>query len=133
MLDASVALARAFEDEADGYADAALDALAEHGAVVPSLWGREVVNALVAGERRGRITPADSARFLSLLGDLPIETEDLRLDELTELALPARERRLSAYDASYLSVAMRRGLSIVTQDARLRDAASGSGVVLFSP
>ncbi|MDQ4106397.1 MAG: type II toxin-antitoxin system VapC family toxin [Actinomycetota bacterium] len=131
MLDASVALAWAFEDEADEYADAALEALSGGGAVVPGLWGYEVVNALAAGERRGRILPAESARFLTLLRDLPIELEALPFGGLSGLASLAREHRLSAYDAAYLEMAIRRGVPLATRHRRLGEAARRSGVVVF--
>ncbi len=131
MLDASVALAWAFEDEADEYADEALEVLSGGGAVVPGLWGYEVVNALAMGERRERILPAETARFLTLLQDLPIEFEALTFGELTGLASLAREHGLSAYDAAYLDVAIRRGLPLATRDRRLGEAARRSGVVIF--
>ncbi len=57
---------------------------------MPDLWGYEVVNALLAGERRRRIMPAESARFLTLLRDLPIEVEEMTFSELSELASLAR-------------------------------------------
>lgn len=131
MLDASVALAWAFEDEAEGYAEAALEALSEGGAVVPDLWGYEIVNALVVGERRERITPAETARFITLLGELPVEVEEIPLGGLSELASLAREYGLSAYDAAYLGVAVRRGVPLATQDTSLRKAARKAGVGIF--
>lgn len=132
MLDASVALAWAFEDEAEGYADMVLEALSGgDGAVVPDLWGYEVVNALVVGERRKRILPAESARFLTLLRGLPIEFEAFSFDGMTELAPLVREHGLSAYDVAYLAVAARRGIPLATQDRSLGEAARRSGVVVF--
>ena len=44
----------------------------------------------------------------------------------------ARLQELSSYDASYLDVAMREGLPLATQDARLSDAAVSLGVPLVS-
>jgi predicted nucleic acid-binding protein len=41
--------------------------------------------------------------------------------------------RLSAYDASYLELAIRRGLPLATLDQRLRDAAVAAGVQFFQP
>jgi len=41
--------------------------------------------------------------------------------------------RLSAYDASYLELAIRRGLPLATLDQRLRDAAMAAGVQSFQP
>jgi hypothetical protein len=40
------------------------------------LWPLEVANVLSVGERRGRITPADTAKFLSLLDTFPIAVDD---------------------------------------------------------
>lgn len=131
MLDASVVVGWAFEDESGVYADAALEALSDRGAVVPGLWVYEVANALAVGERRRRILPADSERFLSLLNALPIEVEETRSGGMTELLPLAREKELSAYDASYLAVAARRGLPLATQDRALQEAAYRSGVAVF--
>jgi predicted nucleic acid-binding protein len=131
VLDASVTLAWAFEDEAGGYADAALGALAEASALVPALWVSEVVNALVVGERRGRIAPADTARFLALLQSLPVSVAEARVEGLPELSWMAREGGIPAYDASYLQLAVSRGLPLATGDGALREAAASSGVELF--
>ena len=57
-----------FEDEADPYAETLLDLMPEARAYVPTLWPLEVANALLVGERRKRITPADTSSFLSLAG-----------------------------------------------------------------
>ena len=43
---------------------------------VPSLWPLEVANALVVGERRGRLTAAQAARFLAILEHFPITVDD---------------------------------------------------------
>jgi len=72
------------------------------------------------------------ARIRDLLLSLPIEVEvvDLRLalGEVTEIA---RSLELTAYDASYLALAARRGLSLATVDDRLRRAAATAGVPLL--
>jgi hypothetical protein len=53
-----------FEDETSVYAEAVLDALAvDHEALAPSIWSLGVSNVLLVGERRGRITPAQSTAF----------------------------------------------------------------------
>jgi len=44
----------------------------------------------------------------------------------------ARAHNLSAYDAAYLELAMRRGLPIATLDDKLKAAAAAVGVSLFS-
>ncbi len=124
-------LAWAFEDEADAYADSALEALSREGAAVPGVWGLEVTNALVVGERRERLAPADSIRFLTLLRELPLEVEETSLDGLNGLLDLARDQNLSSYDAAYLYLAMRRGMPLASRDEGLRRAASACGAELF--
>ena len=64
VLDASVALAWCFQDEAAPEADEALEALQEARALVPSLWFLEVANALLVAERRCRLSRPEASRFL---------------------------------------------------------------------
>lgn len=130
MLDASVTLAWAFEDEADGYSDSVLGALTNSEAVVPGLWSLAVANVLGVGERRGRLHPADSTRFVALLESLPIRVE-IGPESMGEIVALTRETSTSAYDATYLALAMKRGLPLATRDAALREAASTRGVAIF--
>ena len=132
VLDASVTLAWGFADEADAYVDAVLESLTDAEAVTPAVWPLEVGNALLVAERRDRLSKADSARFLSLLEQLPIaveqETPGRMLGEIVALA---REHGLSTYDASYLDLAMCQGLPLATRDKALRRAALAAGVPLY--
>jgi predicted nucleic acid-binding protein len=131
VLDASVAMAWCFEDEASPLSERVLDLLIADRAVVPDLWTQEVANVLLVAERRGRLSEADAARFAQLLVQLPIEVDSSPSHLATLLAL-GREHRLSAYDASYLSLAQRRGLALATLDATLAAAARQSGVALIA-
>jgi hypothetical protein len=63
VLDASVTLAWAFEDEENGYSDFVLESLVEARASVPIIWPLEVGNALLAAERRGRLNQAATVQF----------------------------------------------------------------------
>jgi predicted nucleic acid-binding protein len=123
-------MAWVFEDEATPDTDALLDQLRDGSAAVPSLWTFEVANVLAVAERRGRITEAQSVRFSRLLAALPIDVDD-GPDALDELVHTARPPGLSAYDASYLLLALRLGAPLATLDGRLRDAARTAGVVLL--
>jgi predicted nucleic acid-binding protein len=131
VLDASVTLGWCFEDEAGEYADSALEALSDDTAVAPAVWPLEVANGLVVAERRGRLVPAQTARFCALLPALPIEVEPGGLTTTLALLVPlARDHGLSVYDAAYLDLAARRGLPLATLDARLRAAALAAGVAV---
>jgi predicted nucleic acid-binding protein len=132
VIDASAALAWCFDDEATGATRALLDRFEDEPAEVPSLWHLEVANALAMGERNGRITPARTSEFIALIGGLPIvvdeQTPSVALSTMLDLA---RSERLSAYDASYLELAMRRGFPLATKDADLMKAAQRVGVTLL--
>lgn len=131
VLDASVAMAWCFADEATEYTESLLDSPRGTLATVPAIWPLEVANVLLVAERRGRLTQAQIVRFAQLLASLPITVDDAILaGALCPVLALAREQGLSAYDAAYLQLAMREGLALATQDARLRDAATRVGVAL---
>lgn len=132
VLDCSVAVAWCFEDEADDDTDRILDAVRRDGAVVPAVWGYELANVLAIATRRGRITLADRAAFLDLLGVLPIEVVDLPIPAgIGTVSQICESFNLAAYDAAYLEVAMQRRLPIATLDSKLRVAARNAGIGLF--
>jgi len=132
ILDASVTLAWAFEDEGSTYTELVLETMTRAKAYVPTTWPLEVGNALLVAERRGRLNQADTVQFLSLLWQLPIFVEPERPERMFgEILALAREQRLSSYDATYLHLAMRRGLPLATADEPLRQAAIRAGVPLF--
>ncbi|MGO9464305.1 MAG: type II toxin-antitoxin system VapC family toxin, partial [Isosphaeraceae bacterium] len=99
---------------------------------VPSLWPLEVANALLVGERRGRITSAETARFVAILGAFPITVDDQTVAHAwTDTMHLARAHNLSSYDAAYLELAIRFGLPLAALDGRLKAAAGAVGVPLF--
>ncbi len=124
VIDNSIVVTWCFIDEVNQYADAVLEKLAEAEAVVPTIWSLEVVNVLLAAERRKRLREIDSVRFLSLLSQLPIHVEQAWPERsMNELLALGRTNDLSSYDASYLDLAMRHGLPIATLDQKLAEAA----------
>ncbi len=132
VLDASVTLAWCFEDEGGEYAERVLGALRTSGAVAASLWPLEVANGLAVAERRGRLDATDARRFMDLVLALPIAVDPTsRAAAMTASYDLARRRTLSAYDASYLELALRLGIPLATLDVRLREAAQAEGVRLF--
>ncbi len=134
VLDCSVTMSWCFEDEADAYADGILEALAGGEALVPCIWTLEVANVLAVGERRKRLTPAQSTRFVELLQSLPVSVEEESgRRPVAEILSLARELTLSAYDASYLDLAARTGLPLAMRDGGLATAAARYGVPRFHP
>ena len=124
VVDNSIVMTWCFQDEVNEFADTVLDSLAESIAVVPSIWPLEVINVLLAAERKNRLQESDSARFLSLLSQLPITVDRSWPERLMkDLLTLGRANSLTSYDAAYLELAMRQGLPIATLDRKLLDAA----------
>ena len=136
VLDASVALLWLVpQTNSSGvdYADAVLTALKESQAVVPSLFALETANVVAKVESKGIVTEADSQRFITLLGQLSIATDQATMGHaLGDTLNLARRYRLSAYDAAYLELALRTGLPLATLDADLAKAATTAGVPIFA-
>ncbi len=132
VLDASVALAWCFADEASPATDALLDRLADEEAVAPALWPLEVANALVMAERRARLSVAGLSRSVKLLQQLAVEIdEEGHRRAFQDLLNLARSERLTPYDAAYLELALRLGVPLASKDARLRNAAARLGLPLL--
>jgi predicted nucleic acid-binding protein len=134
VLDGSVALAWYFKDEADRYADAVAARFPNAHAVVPVIWPLEIANAVLMGERRKRSTEAQATKWLGYLRSLPITVDDETNSRAWSDGMGlARTHGLSAYDAAYLELALRRSLPVATLDDKLNAAATAVGVVRFNP
>lgn len=133
VLDCSVTMAWCFEDECDETADAVLGALGTTQVWVPALWPIEVANVLLVAERCGRITSTGSARFVELLSNLPILVDGSTQDRaLGSVLFTGRELGSSAYDASYVDLAVRLGATLATQDKRLMRVCKEAGIEVFN-
>ena len=128
-LDASATLSWLLQDERDDLSVRMAEAVLQVGAVVPPLWRLELRNALLAGERRGRLKASDVSAMLEDVAALPIEVvwEHAQGGDEAELAL-ARTHGLSVYDAAYLELARRRSLPLMTRDDALGAAAGSIGL-----
>lgn len=129
VLDASIAVSWCFEDEATPATDQLFEQIQEDGASVPPLWHLEIGNILIQAERRKRITQAQGQRFLSLVNDLSLTTEEQPVEILQgDVIKIARMHKLTTYDAAYLELAMRLGATLASRDQSLCQAARKIGV-----
>lgn len=128
VLDASVVASWCFPDEFAPNAEAALRRIARETALAPALLWFELRNVLLMGERRNRLSEAQTTSFLKYMGELPVEV-DREPDDGVVLSL-ARTYRLSVYDAVYLELAQRKGLPLATLDNALMAAARAGKVPL---
>jgi predicted nucleic acid-binding protein len=129
VLDASFVLRYVLRVQAARPHAQGLNLLKDAELLVPPLWHAEVANALVQAERRGA-APADVGRALSAITALNPVVDTHHVDVTRNLEL-ARAYRLSAYDALYLELALRRKAALATYDSDLIAAAPSAGVRLF--
>ena len=99
-----------FPDETSQKADEISERIASGDRIVVSaFWRYEVLNALLVGEKRKRITPALKQAFLDDLDRLPVDV-DVPASSATVFTTTqslCRKHGLTAYDAAYLEIAMR--------------------------
>jgi predicted nucleic acid-binding protein len=125
VLDASLAL-EWFSADAAPEALTKRSLLDDHVVLVPALWRFEVMNAVTTWLRRGDISHADCAVLLHDIMQIPFGTVDEGDPEL--VVSLASAHGLSAYDATYLRVAMITGDPLATLDAALKRIANEVGV-----
>ena len=132
VVDASIALAWCFPDETSDYADAVLVSLERKTILVPAIWGLEIANAVLVGERRKRLNQPEITQFTALLESLSF-LQDVRpvANHVSDVLPLARKHGLSAYDAAYLELSLRRGAPLATLDEKLRKAAKLTGIKIF--
>jgi predicted nucleic acid-binding protein len=92
----------------------------------------EYTNVLRTACKRQRLSAEQAYEMLAMLSSLPIDLDPTASTgaQLLDLAL---RHDLTAYDATYLDVALRRGAPIATQDAALANAARAAGLGVVKP
>jgi predicted nucleic acid-binding protein len=129
VVDSSVALTWCFEDEASPETDRLLERVRYDGGIVPGLWYLELSNVLLQAERRNRISANDVAMSLDLIAKLPISIDhETTTHSWREILTLARAESLTTYDAAYLELAVRKGLTLLTKDNELARAAKRFGI-----
>lgn len=127
VVDASVSAAWFLPDEATPFTEAALDCTAKAEVWVPALWPLEIGNLLLGAERRKRIDAAKRIELVAAATALRLNV-DREPVSMTTIDLLASRHGLTAYDAAYLELALRRALPVATTDAALLEAMARAGV-----
>ncbi len=124
VLDTSAAISWTFKDERDAISVAMAGEVTESGAVVPPLFRWELQNALLTAVRHQRISMQQANYQLEAIDALDLQVDNVILSMPMSSGLGLADRfNLSAYDAAYLELAVRRSLPIMTRDRRLMSAA----------
>ena len=132
VIDNSVVSGWLLQNQATAYSDAVATLLQTRRAVAPPLLRLEYTNVLRTACKRQRLSAEQAYEMLAMLGELPIDLDSSVSTgpQLLDLAL---RHDLTAYDATYLDVALRRGAPIATQDAALANAARAAGLGVVKP
>lgn len=129
VLDASCMLAAFLPDEMIGGAADLVTAALAAGAVVPAIWRLEVINGALQAHRRGRFDAQVLGILLTEFAKVAVSVDQEGAASPWGAVVDlARKHHLSAYDACYLELAMRRGLPLATLDAKLRRVAGVESV-----
>lgn len=132
VLDCSVLMAWVTPDEASDYAAQVKEAMARFNVpiIVPPLFYLEVVNVLEVMQRRKRMDASQVDRAVQLLGRLPVtvDAEGMLLSTVLAVRELMHKHTLTAYDAAYLELGIRRNLRVSTLDKALRKAAEAEKV-----
>ena len=131
IIDASVTMPWFFPDEATPFTERLLDALGEQDLWAPALWVLECTNVLQSAQRRRRIDAHRRAEISGELSELPVRL-DPETPGFVSLDRLAATHGLSAYDAAYLELALRRSMVLVSLDERLIAAAKALGHPVLS-
>lgn len=125
VVDASIAIAWVHPSQATTQTNALLLQIGQGTqVVVPALWPLEVANALLALERRKKLTAEERVTALKALQALAFTLDyEMSVLAFTELSRLASTLTLSVYDAAYLELAGRLKLPLACKDGPLRDAA----------
>ena len=131
VLDASIVLTWCFPDEEAQKAEEISERIATGERIlVPAFWRHEMLNALLVGERRKRLTAELTQAFIEDLDRLPVDidlpTSSAVVFNTTQSL--CRKHGLTAYDAAYLEIAIRERQALATVDNHLRRAAAAEGV-----
>ena len=127
VLDNSVVSGWLIENQSSAYADAVAERLKASRAIAPPLLRLEVTNVLRTACKRQRLIAAQAHAMLTALAALPIDI-DMTAPNPAQILDLALRHDLTAYDAMYLDLALRRALPVATRDLALADAARAAGV-----
>lgn len=131
VLDCSITLPWYLEDEKTPFTEELLEQLSNIEFWVPGLWRLEFSNALIVAQQRGRISISTRQQCINHARQMPLNFEET-LPSLTQIYSIATEYNLTTYDAVYLELAQRRGLTLATLDKALVKAAQKAKVKLIT-
>jgi len=131
VVDCSVAARWLLPDEATPYTDAVFELLNKQDAVVPALFLSEFSNVFLKLSRQRKLSSALASSAVQRFAALSLEV-DRHTPDPERIFTLAEQYGLSAYDTTYLELALRRGVPLACWDGALRVAADRAGLFLVA-
>jgi predicted nucleic acid-binding protein len=132
IVDVSVAIGWVVPLQSSPVSTAARKFAIEHGALVPFHFHIELLNALLALERRQRMTAGAVNEALQMYEQLELDVDEAEFGDTQPMTFTlARKYVLTAFDAAYLELALRSGLPLATRDQPLAIAGKKAGAKLL--
>jgi predicted nucleic acid-binding protein len=98
-------------------------------ALVPAFWSLEILNSLLIGEKKGRISSEQTTIFLDDLRALRPKLDCASWEQVCgPVQKICRDYRLTPYDALYVELALRLGCPLATLDQTQAIAAKSMNV-----
>ncbi|OGL48521.1 MAG: hypothetical protein A2161_17440 [Candidatus Schekmanbacteria bacterium RBG_13_48_7] len=134
VIDCSFAAALFLPDEKSNKVSSFFSGLSTEDSLwIPSLWWYELTNVLAVAERRKRLCHEDVIKIIYLYDQFSILTDNIRIFSLcSHIYDLAKTNQLSAYDAAYLELAIRKDATLATLDKELLETATTSGIRTFT-
>lgn len=129
VLDASIAIAWVVASQATAYTKRIRLRAKREPYHVPAIFAAEATNVLVVLQRRGILTESGADAAADVLSRLHPIVHESNLDIL-QLRSLANRYGLTAYDASYLALALESRLPVACGDRPLKAALKTAGVKL---
>lgn len=129
VADNSIVVAWFVASQASAATNALLERAATEDVHVPSIWHAEFAATLLTFSHNRRLPLSRVPEILAALDQLEL-VHDAEPPSARLLIEIARRHALSAYDACYFELALRRKIPLAARDTPLRKAADRAGVVL---
>ncbi|MDP1736245.1 MAG: type II toxin-antitoxin system VapC family toxin [Caulobacter sp.] len=133
VVDACFVAALLTREDHSGFARERFQAFDDRDFAAPALICWEVANILWKKTRRGELNAADRDAMLDSFDELMIGMEGATPSQTRRLLILSDSHGLTAYDAAYLELALRREADLATLDADLAEAARAEGLTVHSP
>lgn len=125
------------DDEHSEYAEAIFDYTVKDNAQIisPSIFYLEALNVLQISLKRNRLTKQQFLQLNQAVAELEV---DIDLESTLAKNVPAisalmQQHQLTAYDAAYLELSIRRNVPLATLDKALRKAAKAHNLLAIHP